>query len=253
MLDTNLLKKRKNLSEKQKKNISKLEKYSEKIENLNKKLENAAKNPETKLSTEKITEKLESLIGEKELLEENLRSSFFPGSYLKKPPKKGEYDYSSSEDEYYNRAKVIPIKDYSENIQNELDRLVTEREEIANKITNLSIGIQENTDDPLDAYMLENNSDLREENLEKLGNRLKVVLGLIAEIEKKFPNIKGNVRSFKVTEIKLGIKKRKVNENSEEQTDRTLKCEKFDRDYEWTPLSGQTGDGRTELNDKYGS
>ena len=259
VLDLNLLKSRKNITDKQRKLISKLEQYQDKVSDLQEKIAAVPRSKNSEGRLEELNEKLENLQGEKELAEENLRSSFFPENFVKKNKVKGEYDFSSSEDEYYNRAKILTTKDYNKNLQLELDRLVNEREEITSQLTELSVDFKEDTEDPLDAYMMGNNQDLKEENFEKLGNRLKRVLEKIQEIEQENPNIKGNVRLVRTqvkTEIREGKKKRKIQEEIEElpEMKSELKAEIMTTDFNavWEPPPGQTGDGKTDLNAKYG-
>jgi DNA repair exonuclease SbcCD ATPase subunit len=248
VLDLDSLKKRKNLTEKQKKIISKLENYEEKVLNLQNKLQNLQKDPTLESKIETINEKLENLIGEKELAEENLRSSFFPGMTSTKKTVKGEYDYSSSEDEYYNRAKIVPDKGLSNNAQLEYDKLVLKRQEIASEIAELSVSLEDKDDDPLDAYMIENNSELKEENLKKLGSRLKEVLIKIEAMEKNYPGIKPSFNLFTAPkDIRIGPKKRKIEEN----IPNSPKPKEFDHNSDWIPPSNQAGDGKTELNSKY--
>ena len=77
-------------------------------------------------------------------------------------------------------------------------------------------------------------------------------------IEKENPNIKGRIQSKKneiSTEIRIGNKKRKIDEE-EILITKEVKENKPQRNadfvYDWTPPPGQTGDGKTELNNKYG-
>lgn len=248
ILNLSLLKSRKNLTENQKKKIAKLEEYQSKIEYLQKKIQSSS-NSQT---TEKLYEKLENLTGEKELSEESLRSSFFPNDFAKKTREKTEYDFSSSEDEYYNRAKVVVVERNNTDVQGELDRLVSEQEEITKELTDLSVNLDEDLDDPLDAYMAGNNVDLKEENFARLGARLKEVMEKITKIQLEHPNIQGVVKCSNAgikAEIRIGNKKRKI---SQETTEKIKPIQAKDFNAYWEPPKDQTGDGKTDLNIKYG-
>lgn len=239
-LDYTALKSRRNLTEKQKKNIQKLEKLEEKIKHTEKMIETSIKNPEKLIN---LQEKLENLIGEKDLADENLRSSFFPEQKKIKKVKKGKYDYSSSEDEFYNRVNSINLVPNEKSKQEELDGLICERNELVSQITKLSVLDDEEDNDPLEKFMQSNNWELKEQSLVALGERLKKVNEEIEKVFQANPGLSVSSFAVKETEVKIGRKKRKIKEKNEEKVDSEL---------EWMPPEGQTGDGRTSLNDKYG-
>jgi hypothetical protein len=263
-LNLEMLKTRKNLSEKQRKFIQKLENLGKKIESIRKNIEKVGKLENKEDKIEALNDKLGSLIGEKEIAEESLRSSFFPQSQSYKKQVKGKYDYSSSEDEYYNRAKVIVNVEGIEDKQAEFDTLTVERDEIAAQITNISLNIDEDIDDPLDCYMQGNNATLREENMKNLGKRFQELNNKIQHMQKENPGLQAKIfRKKNTAEVKIGGKKRKIKEEDEnhewesKEIERNIgeydkSAQKIDRGAEWVPPEGQTGDGRTELNDKYG-
>jgi hypothetical protein len=257
-LDYHAIMRREDLSEKQMKIIQNQEKLNEKIQGLERIIEKSKKNQENYEKIASLQDKLENFKGEKEIGDDNLRASFFPECQSFKVKQKGLYDYSSSEDEFYNRVSEGNMRKSSENKQGELDKLVTERNELTYQITHLSIKDDSEDDDPLENFMQSNNWALKEQNLINLGERLRKINAEIEKICQENPGVSIYACPPDDSEIRLGMKKRKVKEKSEEFNDRekvdhvTAKVDVIDSQNDWTPPEGQTGDGKTSLNKKYG-
>ncbi|CAG9333010.1 unnamed protein product [Blepharisma stoltei] len=276
VLDLNKLKNRKGLTDKQRKTIRQLEAANEKVGNFAKELENLHKKTQEGLTQgqtrrmEQLAERLEEMQGERDMIEEKLRSSFFDSYQPFKKKVKGEYDYSSDEDEFYDRAKNNPkiVQESStEELQEKLGKLLNERLQVRIEIEKSNQEEEFDAEDTLDAYMNENSVVLKRENLDRLAMKLRDLNSKIDEIyavkpglcpkQKEEIKIIEEVSKEEDKEIRDGLKKRRVYGAEEKPVPRNEEIKANDLDFydeneSWMPPEGQTGDGRTNLNEKYG-
>lgn len=169
--------------------------------------------------------------------------------FIKTP--KGPYDYSSSEDEYYNRTKVALCLSALSDLDS-LQQLLHKKEEIIQQIASLSVASQEDIDDPLDSFMNENNQELREENLKGLEERLKEVNKRIDDLQKACP-ISHNLNAIYIpdpSQIRLGNKKRKIKDIEADYKKENQ--DEPDSNFDWVPPDDQKGNNCTSLNKNYG-
>ena len=248
-LNYQAISRREDLNEKQKKIIQKQEKIEQKVENLTREVQRMEKSSNEKYLEKagKMKDQLEDLIAEKVAGDDELRSSFLPElANVKNKRVKGEYDFSSSEDEFYNRVEKGKYGKVDRNKQEELDRLAAERNELTLQITHFSVEEDLDSEDPLESFMKDNNWALKEQTLIELGNRLKKLNSEIEIFCKENPGLSISAMPIIPGEVRLGVKKRKVKEVPNPAKDA------IDVQYDWIPPEGQTGDGKTSLNDKYG-
>lgn len=249
-LDLDKLKQRQGITEKQRKFIRQLEDANRKVRNFEKEVENIRKKTEISDSQanriEMLDAKLEEIKGEREMIEEKLRSSFFENYQPFKKKVKGLYDYSSDEDEFYNRAKRNNSKS-SElsliDLQEKLGKLLAERIKVKEKIEKFSLEEIQESEDPLDVYMNANEESLKRESLDLLAARLgelNAEIDCLYEIKPglnpKMPIITQeeivvdlNI-DLKTDEIRTGNKRRKIYGAEERliSNDQDLACQDLD-------------------------
>mmetsp|Transcript_11305 Transcript_11305/g.11364 ORF Transcript_11305/g.11364 Transcript_11305/m.11364 type:complete len:267 (+) Transcript_11305:263-1063(+) len=254
VLDLNKLKNRKGLTDKQRKTIRQLEAANEKVGNFAKELENLHKKTQDGLTQgqtrrmEQLAERLEEMQGERDMIEEKLRSSFFDSYQPFKQKVKGEYDYSSDEDEFYDRAKnnaKIAQEQSTEELQEKLGQLLHERLQVRIEIEKSNQEEEFDAEDTLDAYMNENSVALKRESLDRLALRLRDLNSKIDEIYAIKPGLCPKQKEEIVfveevnkkkedeedREIRDGLKKRKVYGAEEKPVPRNEEIMENDLDF----------------------
>ncbi|OMJ85313.1 hypothetical protein SteCoe_13409 [Stentor coeruleus] len=183
------------------------------------------------------------------MLDDSEESSESDEETIKTP--KGPYDYSSSEDEYYNRTKISICSNTPSDLDS-LQQLLHKKEEIIQQITSLSIKSQDDADDPLDSFMNENNEELREENLKSLEEKLKEINKRIDSLQKAC-SISQSLNAVYIpdpSQIRSGNKKRKIKEP--EDDDKNENKDEKDLNFDWVPPEDKTGSNCKSLNKNYG-
>jgi hypothetical protein len=136
-----------------------------------------------------IEEKLQDIGNEREILIEKLRESLLdkmPNS----PAEKREREDASDEDDLYDNLKKVKMEETYEDIEKILEKLCYEREEVKNLIEELNNAEVENGSDPLEQFYKSNFDELKKDNLAKYAARLDDLNTKIDKIHSELPHVK---------------------------------------------------------------
>lgn len=269
--------------------IKQIEQKRSKLESLRKELQNLGrKEGEDNLSDgqllrkHKLTEQLDEKTQELESSEEQLRSMLLESDEpkIQKRPKED----SDMEDEFFDRTlrRELQPANSCESLQERLDRLSKEQADIVDELTNCNGNELEEEEDSLESFMKDVTHKLQAENMETLRQRLTEVNSQIESIQVTAPFLKPSgpvvkdqsvdplppvptTRSFKVytatskpiprndtSDLTVSKEDLEVIYGDNDVEPMQLQAAKNMIDEVWEPPAEQQGDGKTELNKKYG-
>lgn len=236
-----------------------------------------------------IESKLQEIYNEKDVLSDKLRETFFDKITNSPRGKRDREEVSDEDDLYDNVKKLSKVEDSYEDIETTLQKLNHEREEIKELIEELNQADVENGSDPLEQFYKSNFDELKKDSLAKYALRLTELNAKIDKIHDEMPNLKFSqpphitklskpavILSSAATDLPPPCVKYSygptpkppprnqseipsISSHALEQLYGSSSSDTADSPYTtqqliqtWQAPKDQSGDGKTELNSKYG-
>jgi hypothetical protein len=232
------------------------------------------------LRRHKLAEQTREMTDELEAAEDKLRAMFIDQDepFIPKRPKED----SDMEDEYYDRTLKREFEPQAtfETMQERLDRLTAEQTEIVENLTGLDQFEVEEDEDSLETYMKDVTLKLKTDHIEAFRLRLTEVNAQIDAIRVAIPHLQPSVlapalltpvaqeavvrpaRQYTATpkplprndteDMSLTDETLELMYGDKEVKAQQLQAAKVLIDRVWEPPAGQRGDGKNQLNERYG-